>query len=152
MHAQVLLYELCEPKLLQLHILVVIGLYDILSSPKSTPSHEHSSWLRVDVYFGSFEVLDFICNQRMGLIVLLVLPILKKQRCVCKKTKLISFLRELLQFSKRKEAGMTCPCSASPFPRLLSLLMGTLYWVHLSWPVFFFVILQCCACMSSIRL
>lgn len=62
MHAQVLLYELCEPKLLQLHILIVIGLYDILSSPKSMPSHENSSWLRVDVYFGSFEVLDFICN------------------------------------------------------------------------------------------
>lgn len=34
MHAQVLLYELCEPKLLQLHILIVIGPYDIPHPPR----------------------------------------------------------------------------------------------------------------------
>lgn len=61
-HAQVLLYELCEPKLLQLHILIVIGFYDILSSPKSMAGHENFFWLGADVYFGSFEILDFISN------------------------------------------------------------------------------------------
>lgn len=57
-HAQILLYELCEPTLLR-YLLIVLGFCDILSCAKSVPGHENSSWLGADVYFGSFEVWGF---------------------------------------------------------------------------------------------
>ena len=52
----------------------------------------------------------------------------------------------------KEKGGWNDLSLASPFLRILSLLMDTLYWAHLSWHVFFFVILQYCACMSSVRL
>lgn len=72
------------------------------------PGHENSSWLGVDIYFGSFEVSNFISNLYMGIVVLLVLPNPEEVGVSARKqnkTKLNVSLGHLLQPSKKARAG-----------------------------------------------